>query len=1078
MDHSASSGQAPWEMNWAGTAPAPPAARSPSAAKPWEMNWDSGPSGTNKALTQFAGESAAELRQIPRDIDRGITETAEDIGQGYIRGAEGHVGPAQVLYGAYGAGKGLMGSPAGGLAADIGMSGAPLEFPTQRGTAHDTARTADSGRDLDLRMGEGLPGIPGDQTGGRAAPPEVRPDVSREVESKTFGHKDNPEKDVGVINPTKGQVRQIFNDIKRKKAENRRMSGRNDRPVMIRIVESNGNIYIADAYDYTHTDIYRSIGTTHDLDLRLMDEGINKFGRKVDHEISEEDAKSNGYDLGKIIDREQIGVRNTEETKSDINTEFDQQMAENESGLQSLGAQAGPPGKAPGVKATHANVIEQELEHYKLANREQLRRTEVRQATEAKPKELTPEVEQKLYAHAENDFSAGRLTDEEEALYEKHIEPIRERNKDIFKEIRSEGKKLGVFDEEIDDLHPGYMHRMRQGGTPDLDRAMGLDDQDPGTGASMGYGGTYQAPGTKSRSYFALVDKSGARKIIHVESGHVYDAATGKLVKSRQKLGDNFRVTPGAKIDGSTVAHAKTSEIEAVSDVRYIKSASASVWNNYLELERMRDRLALVRRTQERFIHEGMATRNIKEAREFKWASTKFPGMQGVYMDKRLAAAMDKFAPRDIVENVGEYMLRVQRFMTSSLFWNPLPHARNVFMHAMIERSWDNFKPWTYPGAAIDARRAFTDVSTNSELYQEAQIHGAATMFPRIANRHVFEDLVKGMEKGQSQAALAALAAKMGVPAHELYDLVYVRFAQQSLWFSNDMAIMQRVREKIRRVPGMTVSKAVEELHKDIPDYRIPSEVLFPGKPGRMFSQLIGHRYIPIVSVFNRFHYSVMKTYLYPCGDIVEGLKNIKDPAARREGINAVGKMVSLAAAYEAMNLVGNKAVQHLTGDERSRIAMWGPLAMVRIVADLASGRTRSPADFAKAATGGLLSFSPFAEIVFQGFGLDYRMRPDWELRKAGDEIRKGKDVRKNLATVAEKVAGQALAPVQQARKYYEGGPSYALADVTTGVGHTPRTEKEEAAYKKTPSYKTAHPRKPRVRNESSLPPSFAIGGQ
>lgn len=1055
----------PWEMNWEGAPPSKGTKNVPSMAgqKPWEMNWDSGPSGSNRALTQFAGESASELRQIPRDIDQGITETAEDIGQGYISGAHGHVGPAQVLYGAYGAGKGLMGSPAGELAGEIGLSGAPLEFPTQRGIAHDTARTADTGHDLDLRMGEGRPGVPGDQSGGGVAPPEVRPDVPRGVEEghveavmKQFPNSDREFAEAVVRGPSY-----------RKKAGLPAL----DLPgSALTPSEQTGGRPSVDP---------RKPGTVYPEQA-----GVEKILRETPKSFW---TFQSDTPTPKVTDLQEGAFKGTQDDFEELSPGMRREIARQDN-LQSsgalkpgaLGAQVGPPGKAPGEKATHANVIEQELEHYKLANREQLRRTEVRKAIEAKPPELTPEVEQKLYAHAENDFSEGILTDDEEALYEKHIEPVRERNKEIFKEVRSEGKKLGVFDEEIDELHPGYMHRMRQGGTADLDRAMGIDDHDPATGASVGHGGTYQAPSTKSRSYFALVDKGGARKIIHVENGHVYDAATGKLIKSRQKLGDNFRATPGAKINGSTIAHAKTSEIEsAVGDPdMYIKSASASVWNNYLELERMRDRLALVRRTQERFIHEGMATRNIKEAREFKWAATKFPGMQGVYMDKRLASAMDKFAPRDIEENVGEYMLRVQRFMTSSMFWNPLPHGRNVFMHALIERSWDNFKPWTYPGAAIDARRAFTDVATNSELYQEVQKVGAATMFPRVANRHVFDKLVEGFEKGQSQSAIASLASKMAMPVKQLHELVYVKFAQQSLWFSNDMAIMQRVREKIRRVPGMTVAKAVEELHKDIPDYRIWSEILFPGKPGRMFSQLIGHRYIPIVSVFNRFHYSVAKTYLYPAADIVKGLKNIKDPAARREGINAVGKLVSLAAAYGAMNFVGNKAVQHLTGDERSRIAMWGPLALIRIVDDLARGRTRSPADFAKAATGGLLSFSPFSEVVFQSFGLDYRMEPDWELRKAGDEIRKGKHVGQNLATIGEKVAGQALAPVQQARKYYEGGPGFALADVTTGVGHTPRTEKEEAAYKKTPSYKTAHPRKPSVRNESSLPPSYAIGGQ
>jgi hypothetical protein len=791
-------------------------------------------------------------------------------------------------------------------------------------------------------------------------------------------------------------------------------------------------------------------------------------------------AKADGYDtviINGIHDigsngaaQKQIAVLNpVGRLRAKFGAAFDPQMA---ASGNMLSAAPGPPAAAPGVKATHANVIEQELEHYKLANREQLRRTEARKALEARPPELTPEVEQKLYAHAENDFSAGRLTDEEEALYEKHIEPWLERNKEIFKEIRTQGKALGIADAEIEELHPGYMHRMVQGKTRDLDRAAGFEEHDPGTGASRGYGGTYQAPATKSRTYYAIVTKMGKpeRRIVHIENGHIYDAGTGQLIKSRQALGEGFTPKVGAQFGNNgkawTLAHAKTSEIEAATPTRYIKSASASVLNNYLELERMRDRLALVRRTQERFIHEGMATRNVKEAQKQKWVVSKFPGMEGVYMDKRLAGAMDKFAPKAAEENPVDYLVRVENFLNSSLFWNPLPHARNVFMHAMIERSWDNFQPWTYPGAAIDLRRAFTDVSTNSDLYQEVQKVGGATMFPRIANRELFQKMIEGFEAPENKSALASLASKMAMPVKELHNLVYVKFAQQGLWFSNDMAIMQRVREKIRRVPGMTVAKAVDELHKDIPDYRIPSEALFPGKPGRMFSQTIAGRYTNLFFRFTRFHYSVAKTFVHPAADIVKAIPNIKDAAAQREAINAVGKLASLFVSYELMNVVGNKAVQYLTGDEKARIAMWGPLGYVRLLDDLVSGRAHDYASFAKAATAGLFVFSPLIEIGLQAIGINYRLEPDYEYRAASP------------AGKAYDIAGAGIAPLSQAKKYYERGPGFFAAETTLGAGRTPMTDEEYKALKKTPEYKEEHPRKSRVRHEDSLPPSYAIGGQ
>lgn len=751
---------------------------------------------------------------------------------------------------------------------------------------------------------------------------------------------------------------------------------------------------------------------------------------------------------------------------------------------QALSAAPGPPGAKPGVKATHADVIEQELEHYKLANREQLRRTEVRKVLESKPPEMTPEVEQKLYAHAENDFSAPPLTPAEEKLYDERIEPWLDRNKEIFKEIRTKGKALGISDSEIDELHPGYMHRMVQGKTRELDRAIGYSGEE-GPMSSHGFGGTYQAPATKSRTFFAIIDNQGNRKLVHVQDGHIYDAATGKLIKSRQKLPGDFSASPGAQFEDNgktwTFAHAKTSEIEGATPTRYIKSASASVLNNYLELERMRDRLALVQRTQEKFIHEGKATRNISAAKANKWIEPKFPGMRGVYMDARLAHSMDHFLPREGDENIGDYFIRVSNFMNSTLFWNGVfPHGRNIFQHAFTERAWDNFLPWTYPGAAKDAALAFNDVRNNSKLYQEVQIAGGATMFPRVANRNLFQKMVEGFEEPENKSALASFATKLAIPFKALHDLVYVKYSQQGLWFVNDMAIMQRVREKVRRVPGMTVAKAVHEVHKDIPDYRIPSEVLFPGKPGRMFSQIIGGRYTNLGLRFTRFHYGVAKTYLHPLVDIAKGLRRINNPEARRTGINAIGKLFALAAGYEALNAVGNPAVQQLTGDEKARIAMWGPLALIRVADDIYNGRAKDPASFLRLATGGLFMMSPLLEIAFEAFGIGYRLTPDWKYRTAFGNVKQAaadwwnenpikSDVSTDLATVAEKLGASAVAPVEQARRYYERGPGYFAADVTVGAGRTPMTDEEEKAFKKTPDYREQHPRKIKARNEDRL---------
>ena len=93
-----------------------------------------------------------------------------------------------------------------------------------------------------------------------------------------------------------------------------------------------------------------------------------------------------------IFDRNQGEIARTRQVITQSQELSSEQAYLSESGALepgALGAQKGPPAAAPGAKATHADVIEQELEHYKLANMEQLRRTEVRKWLESKPPELT-----------------------------------------------------------------------------------------------------------------------------------------------------------------------------------------------------------------------------------------------------------------------------------------------------------------------------------------------------------------------------------------------------------------------------------------------------------------------------------------------------------------------------------------------------------------------------------------------------------------------------------------------------------------------------------------------------------------
>jgi hypothetical protein len=87
-------------------------------------------------------------------------------------------------------------------------------------------------------------------------------------------------------------------------------------------------------------------------------------------------------------------------------------------------------------------------------------------------------------------------------------------------------------------------------------------------------------------------------------------------------------------------------------------------------------------------------------------------------------------------------------------------------------------------------------------------------------------------------------------------DLVKVIYdgASRTLWWANDVPMMQRVLEIERK--GMATREAIREAEKHMPNYRIPTEVM----NSRAFSQLLQE---PAFTVFSRYqHVSLLREHV------------------------------------------------------------------------------------------------------------------------------------------------------------------------------------------------------------------------
>ena len=179
-------------------------------------------------------------------------------------------------------------------------------------------------------------------------------------------------------------------------------------------------------------------------------------------------------------------------------------------------------------------------------------RAEVGNTIRALPDEAkTPAMGEKLYHAAEDPAEYAKLTPEEKALSDQHLDPLRQEQYDLA----LEAKDLGGQD-LVDD--PNYMHRIAKGHAPEYDSVSG-NSFDPVTG-TKGLSRTTSA--LQERKFYAIQSPSGTRKLISPNDNGitVWNNWQGTSVPT------SAEIKPGEVVDinGQNwgVTQARTKEIE------------------------------------------------------------------------------------------------------------------------------------------------------------------------------------------------------------------------------------------------------------------------------------------------------------------------------------------------------------------------------------------------------------------------------------------------------------------------------------------------------------------------------------
>lgn len=495
--------------------------------------------------------------------------------------------------------------------------------------------------------------------------------------------------------------------------------------------------------------------------------------------------------------------------------------------------------------------------------------------------------------------------------------------------------------------------------------AEGLDPdvthQDPITGARPSRA-KVRPDALKHRAYYVV--QHGDER--HFGIGPISDLKNPETGEP-MTYGDKYNDAEGNEWE---VRRATMDEIEAHEPkVRYTDNFLMNLSTNLLRLRRMERTVRLLLSAKEQLTRNGLwqPLRNaggeidfggIRE-RPINWVRVNLPVLGDGYMEPRLGNLLnDFFKPEH--HTLIDMASSAARAITSALFLSPVTHIANVGTHWAVGRGWD----WMHMGRGMSAGvRAVREVTQLGPLYQEVLRNGGGLLSADVRMGNFHEMLMQKLfvEQLQDEGGMWSKLAKYS-GYNSVRDMVKweYRMSRHILWAANDVFMMQRVIELMDG--GLPIRAAMKVAEEDIPNYRIPPEVLNSRKLAVFMRS-------PAAMMFGRYRYGQLAALGHLARDLVsprteEAPKDFLGVADAPVAVThsrpaALGKLIALGAlgigAYPALNY----ALRQITGNQNAAFHPAGPLSPIAAVAGLVT-KQKSWAS----AMGSFLSLNPLFNIV------------------------------------------------------------------------------------------------------------------
>jgi len=419
----------------------------------------------------------------------------------------------------------------------------------------------------------------------------------------------------------------------------------------------------------------------------------------------------------------------------------------------------------------------------------------------------------------------------------------------------------------------------------------------------------------------------------------VTDPETDRVIiyNNKQKIASG--VDDGAgniQVQGANWAKkndATVRELEQHTDMQYHKDPVAAVLQANVDM-------------QKALIH-AQAIDTIKSSPEFlsqarppgraapsDWRTVDIKGtrqFEGWKMSPQMAETFEDFngtVHGPLVDSLGKF----NRVVIGSLFFNPLPHIFNVLTHSVVEKGLVGNVVATgkevgralMPNMTTTTMDAWKAVWNKDHNYMRYLNEGAGLMYPSVYNRDFFDTVLK---KVGSHPQASNLAQAFGYANPVEWTKSIYGTARKSLWFVNDVIMMQAYLEKERA--GFTPAHAVADVERHVPNYTIPNRVM----GSRRLSLALRN---PAITAFGRYDYGRMASYGYMLRDALGSDPSITG-AMRAKALDQIAATAFIS--FFVYPQIMDKAAQAITGNPNASAQRYGPATLPTLVYDMFEGK-------------------------------------------------------------------------------------------------------------------------------------------